>query len=81
MALAKYVPAVSSAVGGRSTLEGVGRNVDLNADADDGVLRPNGWGRPSEGDVAPWKHSDMKDVAFYYVYELFKQIKEKGCLQ
>ena len=77
MALAKYVPAVSSAVGGRAVVsEGVSENHNLN-----GLVYRNGWGRSSESDVAPWKHSDMKDIAYWHVSKLYLQLVEKGCLR
>lgn len=28
-----------------------------------------------------WLHSDMKDMAYFYVYKLFDQIVEKGGLK
>lgn len=46
-----------------------------------GVPRPNEWARPSENDGVPWKHSDMKDVAYYYVYKLFEQLIQEGNLK
>ena len=77
MALAKYVPAVSGAVGGRLTFESMIENHDLN----EGTVYRDGWGRvPEEGEI-PWKHSDMKDIAYRYVYRLYLQLVEKGCLK
>ena len=79
MALAKYVPAVSSAVGGIPVLDNDECNVNMD-DPERGVSRPNGWGRLGENVSQSWKHSDMKDIAFYYVYKLFQQLTEKGGL-
>ena len=83
LALAKYVPAVSSPVGGRAVVRNVGENVNMNLDAAiGGVPRPNGWGRNAEQDGSqPWLHSDMKDVAFFYVYKLYEQLITKGNLK
>ena len=81
LALAKYVPAVSGAVGGR-TVGMVENNVDMNKDsADGGVPRPNRWGRPAVKNQTPWLHSDMKDMAFFYVYKLYEQLVQKGNLK
>ena len=79
IALSKYVPAVSSAVGGRAVLATQRNNVNMN-DVN-GVPRPNGWGRPAEKGEYPWKHSDMKDVAYFYVYKLYEDLIQKGKLK
>lgn len=49
--------------------------------SDDCIPRPNGWGRSSDEDVAPWKHSDMKDLAYFYVYKLYENLLTKGDLK
>lgn len=61
MSLAKYVPALSSPVGGNAVL---GRNRDFDLNSDD--FR-NGWGRNHSVFEDSWLHSDMKDMAFFYV--------------
>lgn len=63
LALAKHIPALSSPVGGKPALN-QSRDFDLNI----GDYR-NGWGRfhPIFNDA--WLHSDMKDMAYFYVYE------------
>lgn len=71
LALAKYVPAVSGAVGGRAVL-GNGEDHDLNSSE-----YRNGWGSGSPD----WHHSDMKDMAYFYVYKLFGQLIQKGNLK
>lgn len=38
----------------------------------------NGWGRPATNDLAPWLHSDMKDMANFYVYKLYEELIQKG---
>ena len=82
MALAKCVPAVSSPVGGKAVGRNVNENIDMNLDRDeDGVPRPNSWGRPAVKNQTPWLHSDMKDVAYFYVYKLYEQLIEKGNLK
>ena len=78
LAVAKYVPALSSPVGGRAVARNVGENVNMNLDeAIGGVPRPNGWGRGSPD----WHHSDMKDMAYFYVYKLYEQLIQKGDLK
>ena len=76
-ALAKYVPAVSSAVGGRSVFSD---EMSENNNLTGGKYR-NGWGRASENGALLWKHSDMKDMAYYYVYKLYEEIIQKGALK
>ena len=75
LALAKYVPAVSSAVGGMQVL-GDNEDHDLNSSE-----YRNGWGRPAVRNQTPWLHSDMKDMAFFYVYKLYEQLIQKGHLK
>ena len=82
LALAKYVPAISSPVGGRAVHAILGRDVDLNLDsAEQGIPRPNGWGRNSAVYGQKWFHSDMKDMAYFYVYPLYTELKMKGNLK
>ena len=82
-ALAEYVPAVSSPVGGRPVLAVPGRDIDLNLDSSDqGMPRPNGWGRNDDVYLDKWFHSDMKDMAYFYVYPLYDElVNEKGNLK
>ena len=84
LALAKHVPALSSPVGGNEVANlRIMQNVDMNLDVEqDGILRPNGWGRPSVEGEQPWLHSDMKDMSYFHVYKLYDEIaKEKGNLK
>ena len=80
-ALAEYVPAVSSPVGGNRIWSEAGKDVNLNDNSSQGVPRPNGWGRAHNVFGASWFHSDMKDMAFFYVYKLYEQLVTKGSLQ
>ena len=82
MALAKCVPAVSSPVGGKAVFDDDDKNINMN-DSSGGVPRPNGWGRTSgdNDDAPPWKHSDMKDMAYFYVHKLYEQLITKGNLK
>ena len=50
----------------------------------DGILWlfRSSWGRVAENDGSiPWKHSDMKDMAYLFVYRLFKDLVLKGKLK
>ena len=75
-ALAEYVPAISSPVGGNSTAPVQLENHDLNSSP-----YRNGWGRNSGVYGASWFHSDMKDMAYFYVYPLYDELKTKGNLK
>lgn len=81
LALAKHVPALSSPVGGTNvTAECIALNVDLS-DERKGVSRPNRWGRNHVNYGTAWLHSDMKDMAHFYVYKLYEQLVQKGNLK
>lgn len=73
--LAKHVPALSSPVGGNAVLE-EGRNFDLNAS----VYR-SGWGRNHQSFGTVWLHSDMKDMAYFYVFKLYDELISKGAFK
>ena len=77
LSLAKYVPAISSPVGGSSALNR--NNVNLN-DVNE-LSRPNGWGRDHDVYETSWLHSDMKDMAYFYVYKLYEQLATRGGLK
>lgn len=54
----------------------------MNFDSEEGgIPRPNGWGRLPVKNQTPWLHSDMKDMAFFYVYKLYEQLIQKGNLR
>lgn len=76
VALAEYVPAISSPVGGNSTAPAQLENHDLN----DASYR-DGWGRSHKTYLDNWFHSDMKDMAYFYVYPLYDELKTKGNLK
>lgn len=64
------------------TIEQITENINMNLDdLEGGVLRPNGWGRSPVRNQTPWLHSDMKDMAFFYVYKLYEQLIQKGNLK
>lgn len=80
LALAKHVPALSSPVGGNAVLDSDDNNIDMN-DPDNGIPRPNQWGRNHRDFGVSWLHSDMKDMSFFYVFKLYEQLMQKGSLK
>ena len=75
--LAKGIPALSGATGTMSVMGAIA-NADMNS-----VARPNGWPRlPTEAPYGQrWKHSDLKDVAFFFNYNVFNDFIAKGGLE
>ena len=80
--LAFHIPAVSSPAGKVATLRGENTSFDMNTDG-----KANDWGRAGivvedeHGEQhleTPWLHSDIKNMAYYYVYPAFTNILEKG---
>ena len=70
--LADALPATSFAAGANHT-GGVKDNYNMSSQI------PNGWPpqrekNTSAGVVRQWFHSDIKDIAFFYVYKLFEKI-------
>ena len=78
--LAYGIPALTPAAG-RTALGGQSfqnRSFDCNFAGD--IARPNSW--PSgRRYVNRWTHSDMKDVAYYYIWKFYEKVVEKGMLQ
>jgi uncharacterized repeat protein (TIGR02543 family) len=77
--LAYGIPAISTAIGHeRISFEGEDRNINMNA-----LNRPNGWWRLKStfGVLGErWLHSDMFEVAYCYVYEVFDDFVTRGDL-
>ena len=79
--LAFHIPAVSSPAGKVEMLPNRSLYFDMNTKG-----RANDWGRPDdpnllEGEEMPWLHSDIKDMAYFYVFKFFEKLKEKGELE
>lgn len=80
--LAFHIPAVSSPAGKTEVIGSNQGNVhDFNLN--DSTYRANGWGWPKpsgypENKLMPWLHSDIKNMAYYYVYPAITNIVEKG---
>ena len=80
--LAFHIPAVSSPAG-KVLVVGEYTEDGLDFDLNDSIYRANAWGRPKPsghpaGQLMPWLHSDIKNMAYYYVYPAFTNIVEKG---
>ena len=71
--LAKYIPAVSSAMG--KTLVSVNQIDNHNLE---GTGYRNGWGRPAVEDSLPWLHSDIKNMAYRFISRLYNDITTNG---
>lgn len=79
--LAKYIPAVSGAAGKRSIFAAYDRDINMNFDSEQGVVRANGWGRNHPQYESSWLHSDMKDMAYFYVFKFFEKAKVTGGIE
>jgi len=69
--LAKYIPAVSTATGKRLVIPDQLENHDLN-----GAYYRNGWGRNHPQYETEWLHSDMRNMAYFYVFPLYNHLIE-----
>ena len=74
LSLAKYVPAVSSPVGGTAALGFEDHNLN-------GQSYREGWGRQDNIYNQDWLHSDMKDVALFFISPLYYELVQKGMLK
>jgi len=75
--IAQGVPALSGPAGFNAINILGFYNYDVNADAH----KPNGWGRSGGTYKTRWLHSDLKDMAYLYTYDLFNQIVTEGGLK
>ena len=82
--LAFHIPAVSSPAG-KVAVFNDNDAVDMNVNC-----KANSWGRQGvqskdgQGQTIttfPWLHSDIKNMAYYYVYPAFTNIVEKGAMK
>lgn len=69
--MAYNVPAVSFATGSVATFADEDMSFDLN-----NTLFRNGWGRNSVAYAQRWLHSDMKDMAYLFVFPLYQRLVE-----
>ena len=73
--IAQGVPALSYAAG----VNAINLLNFFNYNAENN--KPNGWGRNDPTYGTRWKHSDLKNMAYLYTYDLFKQVVNEGDLE
>ncbi len=76
--LAQGVPALSPAAG-LNKIPSLPPRRNYNMDEND--HKPNGWGRSGRPYFSRWLHSDLKNIACFYVYKLFDEIVTMGELK
>ncbi len=76
--LAQGIPALSCAAG-RNAITPVGWDESYNYNMENN--KPNGWPRNDSTYIDRWLHSDYKNMAYLYTYDLFKTIVSQGGLQ
>jgi len=69
--LADGIPAQTFAAGA-NPVTAFGATGNYNYQSEDAT--PNGWPKKS-GDTKVWEHSDIKKVAYFYIYPFFEKIK------
>lgn len=74
--IARGVPALSYAAG-ENAINLIGF---YNYNMDEAVHKPNGWGRSGGTYGSRWLHSDLKNMAYLYTYELFNELVSQGSL-
>ena len=74
--LAKGIPALSFSAGATNLFSlPASRNYNMASD------KSASWPRNHETYATRWLHSDIKDLAYIYVFTSFNRIVEKGVLQ
>ena len=87
--LAKGIPSRTSASGttkwGPLSMNDSMFNLNSTNVVQNGIARPNGWILRPNGFFDDWGnrwlHSDMKNMAYFYVFKFFEKVKEEGELQ
>jgi len=75
--MARGVPALSYAAG----LNAINIPGFYNYNMDETVHKPNGWGRSGGTYGTRWLHSDLKNMAYLYTFELFNELVSQGGLR
>ena len=70
--LAQGIPALTPAAGRLKFGDANLRNQSFDCNASPQIVRPNGWPERSNYQ-GQWCHSDLKDVAYFYVFEFYKK--------
>ena len=78
--LAQGIPTLTPAVGNSSMSE-IFRNPDRSQDLNSASFKSEDWPNRGGDWQTRWLHSDMKDVAYYYAFKLFRYIVEQGGLK
>ena len=70
--LAQGIPALTPAAGmvGLDNVLDSGLSIDINSVDGNGVLHSNGWPTRT-GCSGQWRHSDIKDVSYFYVHHFY----------
>ena len=56
------------------------RMINMNLQSVNGVSRPNGW--PNHSSYGNrWLHLDLKNVAYYYTFKLYRRLVQEGALE
>lgn len=76
--LASHIPAVSSPAGKVAALTGYG---NINCDVNTEINRPNGWSRGTSDEQRKWLHSDIKNMAYYFLHAFYTTIVNEGGLK
>ena len=77
--LAQGIPTITPAVGNTALPDTFDENRRVNLN--ESSFKPNEWPNRGREWQTRWLHSDMKDVAYYYNYELYRYIVEQGGLK
>lgn len=81
--LSDAIPALSLPIGANPVgrLQASGRNFDMQASFENGW--PTGRGTQKAGATAPgeWHHSDFREVAYSFTYQLFNEIVNQANLK
>lgn len=77
--LAKGIPALSKSIG-YCSIGGQGGFLE-EVNLTEQISRPNGWGRTHDVYGQRWLHSDIRDMAYMYVFKLYDRLVEKGNLR
>jgi hypothetical protein len=78
--LAQMIPALSLPVGANK-LNAIPDSRNFNMDTVGGSGFKNGWGRYDQKYQERWLHSDIRNMAYLYVYKVFDKFAEEGVLK
>jgi hypothetical protein len=74
--LAKGIPALSRSTG---QIRLINNHSITSFDLNDDSAHLNGWWRPNDKTFKNrWMHSDIKNVAYFFIYDIFEKIVSDG---